>query len=113
MFHFYNTCLSSFNISSLFSGGIIISSTGFVFTILSSSELVNASVILFPIISPVLWTAFLEAIFKQSSQVSSNCFLYFFANDKNPYRLTYFLVQASIEYRHIAKLKERVIAIYY
>ena len=27
MFHFYNTCLNSFNISSLFSEGIIISSS--------------------------------------------------------------------------------------
>ena len=64
MFHFYNTFLNSFNISSLFSGGIIISSTGFGFTILLSFNLATASAILFPINSPVLWTTFFEAVFQ-------------------------------------------------
>ena len=85
MFHFYNTFL---NISSLFSGGITIFSTGSCFSILSSSDLVrvakifdsNASAILFPKNSPALWTTFLEA----SSPVFHNCFLYFLPNDKNP-----------------------------
>ena len=62
MFHFYNTCLNSFNISFPFSGGIIISSTGSCFTILSSYELVTATAILFPKNSPALWTTFLEAV---------------------------------------------------
>ena len=101
MFHFYNTCLNSLNTSSQFSGGIIISSTGFVFTILLSYKLVTLS-ILFPKISPVLWTTFLEAVFKESSSVSNNCFLYSLdkvpSNDKNPYPLTYFLVLGSTEH---------------
>ena len=90
MFHFHNTCFNSFNISSLFSGGIIIYSTGSCFTILSSYKLVTGSAILFPNNSPVFWTTFLEAVFKESNPVSNNCifyiaFLYFLANDKNPY----------------------------
>ena len=60
MFHFYNTCLNSFNISSFFSGGVIISSTflefssitGFVFTILSLYDKITASAILIPKNSP-------------------------------------------------------------
>ena len=109
VFYFYNTCLNSFNFSSLFAGEIIISSTspklssgtGFGFTILSA--------ILFPmnsaVASVVLWTTFLEAVFRASSPVlvavSNNCFQYlserFLANDKNPYPLTYFLLLGSIE----------------
>ena len=38
MFHLYNTFLNLFNISSLFAGGIIISSAGFCLSILSSFE---------------------------------------------------------------------------
>ena len=76
MFHFQNTCLNSFNISSLLSGGIIISSTCFGFTILS--------VILFPINLPgasaALWITFLKAVFKASIPVfvavSVYCFPY-------------------------------------
>ena len=75
MFHFYNTCLNSFNTFSPFSGGIIISRTflafslitDFVFTILSSYA--AASTILFP-----------------------NLLDNFLANDKSPYPLRYFFV---------------------
>ena len=71
VFHFYSTCLNSFNISSLYCGGIIMlstsvkfsSETGFCFTVLSA--------ILFPIKSPVVsaafWTTFLESLFRASS----------------------------------------------
>ena len=86
-----------FNISSHFSGGMIISSTGSCLTILSSFDLVTVSSILFPKNSPALWTTFLEAVFEESSLVFNNCFLYFLANDKHPYLLTYFLVLDSIE----------------
>ena len=56
MFHFYNTFLNSFNISFLFSDGVITSSTflvfssitGFDFTILLTFDLVTAFAILFP-----------------------------------------------------------------
>ena len=63
MFHFNNTFLNLFNTSSVFSGGIIISSTGSCFAILSSFDLVTPSAILFPINSLALWTNFLEAVF--------------------------------------------------
>ena len=106
------TCLKSFNISSLCSTGIIISSTGSCFTILSSFDLVTTPAILFPINSSVLWTTFLEAVFKAYSPVSNNYFLYFLSNDGNPYPLTYFLVLGSIEYCRIAKLRDHVISIY-
>ena len=102
MFHFYNTIPNSFNISSLFPGGIIFYSVGFVFTILLSYNLATASAILSPKNSPVLWTTFLEAVFKESGPVSNNWFLClldkFLANDKSPYPLVYFLVLGSIEY---------------
>ena len=68
--------------------------------------------ILFPINSLALWTTFLEVVFKESSHVSNYCFLYFLANDKNSYPLTYFLAVGSIEYCHIAKLEERFISLY-
>ena len=85
MFHFYNnTCLKPFNIASLYSCRIIISSTGSCFTILLSHDLGNASVVLFPINSP----------------------------DKNLYLLTYCLVLGSTKYRHIAKLEVRIVSIY-
>ena len=79
MFHFYNTFINSFNISSLFSGWLIISSiflafsliTGFAFTILLCYNLTTVAAILFCKTSSVLWTAFLEAIFKESSHVSN------------------------------------------
>ena len=74
--HFYNTCLNSLNISSLFSGGITISSTGFVYRILLLYNLVTACAILSPKNSLVLWTTFLEEVFKESSPVSNNCFLF-------------------------------------
>ena len=50
-----------FNISSLFSVGITISSTGSFFSILSLFDLVTASAILFPMNGPALWTIYLEA----------------------------------------------------
>ena len=99
MFHFYKTCLIFLL---FFSGRIVISLTGFVFTILSSYKLVTASAILFPKILPALWTTFSEAASKESSPVSNNCFLYFLSNDKNPYPLTYFLDLGSIEYHVIS-----------
>ena len=83
-----------FNIFSLSSDGIIISSTGSYFSILTSFDLVTASTILFPKSSSASKTTFLEA----SNPLFNNCFLYFLANDKNPYPLTYFLVAGSIEY---------------
>ena len=81
MFHFYEICLNLFNISSLFSGGIIISltffeflsNTGFYFTILSTILLpINLSVV-----SAALWATFLEAAVKAASPLSNNCFLFF------------------------------------
>ena len=55
MFNFdNNSCLNSFNISSFFSSGIIISSTGSSFTVLSLFDLAIAFAILFPKNSPVL-----------------------------------------------------------
>ena len=94
MFHFNNTFLNLFDISSLFSGGMIVSSTGSCLTILSSFELVIVSSILFPKNLPALWTTFLEAF----SSVPNNCFSYFLANDKNPYPVMCFLVLGSTEY---------------
>ena len=113
MFHFYNNaCRNSFNISSLFSSGMIIFSTGSCFTVLPSFDLVTASAT-FPLkYSPILWTTSLEAVFGASSPVSNNCYSYFLANDKNPYPLTYFIVLGSIEYCCIVNLEERVISIY-
>ena len=51
---------------------------------------------------------FLEAVFRVSSPVSNSCFLYFLANDTNPYPLTYFLVLHAVEYRRITKPEDRV-----
>ena len=70
---FYNTCLNLFNISSLFSGGITISSTSFKFSPGTCFDFTILLVIMFPMNSPVasvaLWTMFLEAVFKASSPV--------------------------------------------
>ena len=49
-----------------------------------------------------LWATFLEVVFKESSPISNNCFLYFLANNKNPYPLTYFLFLGSVEYRRFS-----------
>ena len=98
MFHFYNTFLNLFNISSVISVGIIIYSTGSSFSILSSFELVTESAILFPKNSSAFWATFSEVVFTASSPVSNNCFLYFLANDKS---LTYFIVLGYIGYRRI------------
>ena len=84
-----------------FSSGIIISSTGSCFLILSLFDLVTASAILFPKNSHALWATFLEAVFKVSSPVSNNC-LYFLTNDKNRYPSTHFLVLGSIEHHIIS-----------
>ena len=46
--HFYNTFLNLSDISSLFSSGTIISSTGSSLIVLSSLGLVTASAVLFP-----------------------------------------------------------------
>ena len=54
-----------FSISSLFSGATIISSKGSSVTVLSLFDLFTASAISFPKTFPVLWTTFLEAIFKE------------------------------------------------
>ena len=54
----------------------------------------------------------LEAVFRESSSVFSNCFLDFLVNDKNPYPLTYVVVLGFIEHRRIAKLEECVVSIY-
>ena len=82
MFHFYNTCLNSFNISFRCSGEIIISSsfmefvsgTGFGFTILLAIFFSRNS----PVASAALWATFLVAVFKVSSHnlvVASNNYL--------------------------------------
>ena len=120
-FYFYNTCLNLFNDSSLFSGGITVSSkfliylsfTCFILLIVVLYDLTPASVILFLINSPVAWavswTAFFKSAFKAPSPVSINCVLYlldiFFANGKISYLLTYFLAGCSV--------KQCVISIYW
>ena len=105
MFHFYNnSCLNSFNISSLFSGGIIISLAASCFTILLPFDLVTASTILSSKNSPALRTVFWKVL--------KNLVLYRIIVYKNLYHSPYFLVLGSIEYRRIAKLKERVISVY-
>ena len=90
MFHFYNACINLFNISSLFSCGIIIFSTSIVFTILSLFDLATACAISFRKNSLELSTTFLEAVFKKSCRVLKNCSFYFLAHDKSSYPLTYF-----------------------
>ena len=83
VFQFYNTLLILFNISSRFSGGIIIFATGSCFTIISLLDLVTASIILFPLNSPDLGTTFLKAVFTATTAGSKDCFLYSLANDEN------------------------------
>ena len=71
VFYFSNTCLNSFNISSLFYGGIFIFSIYFKFSSETCFDFTILSAILFPLNSPVasgaLWTTFLEAVFRASS----------------------------------------------
>ena len=90
-----------FNISSLFSVGIIISSTFHEFSSIKCFGFTIWSANLFPINSlvpsAVLSITFLEAVFKESSPISDNWFLYFLANDKNPNPATYFIVLGSID----------------
>ena len=69
-----NSCLNSFNISSVFSVWLIISSTVSCFSILLLFDLVTASMILFSKNSPALWTLSLEAVFRTSSLVFNNYF---------------------------------------
>ena len=90
MFRFYRNFRNLFDIFSLFFDGIMISTTGPCFSILTLFDLVIASAILYPQYSPVLRTTFLEA----SNPLSNN--------GKNPfnilfccslfYRITSFLV---------------------
>ena len=99
VFHFYNTCLNSFNISSHFSDGIIISSTYLKF----SSGFTVLSAIMFPIKSSaasaalglLFWKQFLKVILVLAA-LSNNCVPYlldrFLENNKNPHPLTYFHV---------------------
>ena len=67
MLHFYNTCLNSFNISSLFSGGIIISSTCLRFSSITCFGFATLLAILFPVnltvASVALWTTFFGSSF--------------------------------------------------
>ena len=102
MFHFYNTFLNLFNISSLSSSGIIICSTflafSSVFTILTSFNLVTASVLSYFRITHLLygllfWRQFLKhlvlyplIVFQSINLIAND------KNDKNSYPLTYFLV---------------------
>ena len=102
MFHFYDIFLKLLNISSIFSSGIIISSTGSCSTIVSSFELTIVSAILFHTNLPALWTNFLEAVFRASSSVSNNCFSYFLENEKYLHPLTYFVFLGSIVYHRIS-----------
>ena len=94
---FYVNCLNLFNISSLFSGRIIISP--------ASLELSEDNVLLLLLLLQVHLLLqlpaklFLEAVFRASTPalaaVSNNFFAYLFErflrNDINPYPLTYFL----------------------
>ena len=96
VFNFYNTLfLSLSNILSHFSSGIIISSRGSCFTVLSSFDFISKNL-------HALWTTFLEVVFTASSPVYNSCFLHFLGNNKNPYYLTHFLVFGSIEYQFIS-----------
>ena len=114
-FHFENAFLSLFNISSLFFGGVIISSTFLEFssgfTILLSFDLVTASAISFPKNSPALWITFLEQ-FLNNLAVYPIIVFYIFLQMIKIHGLTYFVVLGSIEYHRIAKLEVRVISIY-
>ena len=53
---------------------------------------------MFHVISYNVLYDMLERFAPDFSRVSNNSFLYFLANDKNSYPLTYFLVLGSIEY---------------
>ena len=87
-----------FDTSFLPSGGIIIALRFLDFYQTSQFYLCFAqSAILFPKNSPMLRANFLAAVFKESSPVSNDYFLYFLANDENSYPLTYFLVLGTIE----------------
>ena len=101
---------SSFKIFVLFSSGIIIYSA--VFHNFTSLVLVTTSTILFPYL-----TTFLKEVFKESSLVSNDCFLYllnrFLANDINPYPLTYCLVFGSIELLCVPQLEKHINSVYY
>ena len=115
VFKFYNTCLNSFNISSLFFlFFFFVCWDNYFFNIswflsIAGNDFTILSPILFSINSLVapaaLWTTFLEEVFKASNSdlvvVSNNYFPYLLdrllANDKNPYPFIYFLIHGSIE----------------
>ena len=115
VFKFYNTCLNSFNISSLFFlFFFFVCWDNYFFNIswflsIAGNDFTILSPILFSInslVAPVaLWTTFLEEDFKASNSdlvaVSNNYFPYLLdrllANDKNPYPFIYFLIHGSIE----------------
>ena len=104
----YNTCHNLFNIFSVFlwRNNYFFNFFGFSSVTCFGFTLVSEILVLIysPVDSAALSTTenFQEAIFGATSPVSSNCFLYFLANDKNPYPLTYFLVFGSIEYHIIS-----------
>ena len=86
MFHFDNTCLNPFDISSVFSGGAIICSADFIIlpSILFLKNL--------PLASATLRNTFFGEVFKAFFPVLNNCFSHlldrFLANVKNLYSLT-------------------------
>ena len=97
MLDFSNTFFNLFKISPPFSGGIIISSTGSCFSILTSFGLVRLCKFI-----TYKFTTLWEPVFTAFSPVFNNCFSYFLANDKNPYPLIYFFVLGYIEHRRIS-----------
>ena len=115
MFRFYNTCLNSFNISSIFSGGIIISAKflGFLsVTCFFFSQFCCRTTELLRWRFYFLKTRFFYGllIYKPFLQniglypITDYLYLLdkFVANNINPYPLTYFLDLGPIEHRVIS-----------
>ena len=110
----YNTCINSVNISCFLSEGITVSSTFLQLSLGASLGFTILSAVFIPIHSPVasavLWTYFLEAVFRTSSLVLVAAFNIFspylsnrfLTNNKNLHPLMYFLVLGSIELRVIS-----------
>ena len=94
---FYNLETKGLIFLSFFSGGIIISSTGSCFSILSLFDLVIASAIFFPNIHLMYGLRFWKDLIFYPIIVFVS-----FANDKNSYSLPYFLFLGSIDYRVIS-----------
>ena len=95
-FHFYNTFLNLFNISSLCFWWNNYFFNRFLFL---NIIIIWLSYCVCNFISykfTCFMDFFLEAVVTASRPVSNNWFLYFLANDKNPYPLTYFFVLGSI-----------------